>query len=150
MAHTFTNLLYHVVFSTKNRRPDIDDELKPELFAYLGGIVRGIDGKPILINGTADHVHLLMVLPQTISLADAVRTIKANSSGWVHGNWGDRKSFGWQTGYSAFTVSESRRESVRRYTAGQEAHHRKITFEDELIRLLKKHHAPYDPRFVVD
>lgn len=150
MAHTFTNLLYHFVFSTKNRRPQIEDSLKEDLFAYLGGIVRGMDGDPLEIKGTADHVHMLIILPQTISVADALRTIKSNSSGWVHEKWPKRADFGWQTGYGAFTVSESRRESVKRYIVNQEEHHRKITFEDEFLKLLKRHRIKYDPRFVLD
>jgi REP element-mobilizing transposase RayT len=131
MAHTFTNLLYHLVFSTKGRRPQIDHELKEDLFAYLGGTVRGIGGVPLIVNGVADHVHMLVVLPQTTSVADALRTVKANSSGWVHERWPERRDFAWQTGYGAFTVSESRRDTVRRYIADQEAHHRKATFEEE-------------------
>ena len=150
MAHTFTNLLYHIVFSTKNRQLLIDDDIKEDLFAYLGGTVRGINGDALIVNGTADHVHLLVVLPQTIAVADALRDIKANSSRWVHEKWANRESFGWQTGYGAFTVSESRREAVKRYIANQEEHHRTISFQEEFIGLLKKHRIPYDPRFVLD
>lgn len=150
MAHSFTNLLYHVVFSTKHRQPTIHNDFKNELFAYLGGIVRKIEGKPLIINGTADHVHLLALLPQTIAVADALRTIKANSSGWIHEKRPDHRSFGWQTGYGAFTVSESRRELVLRYIAKQEEHHRMITFEEEFQNLLAKHGVAYDPRFVLD
>lgn len=150
MAHTFTNLLYHFVFSTKNRRPQIAEDLKEDLFAYLGGIVKGMDGDPLIINGTADHVHMLVVLPQTISVADALRTIKANSSGWVHEKCPEHVGFGWQTGYGAFTVSQSRRPAVERYIANQQEHHRKVTFEDEFLKLLKRHRIQYDPRFVLD
>jgi putative transposase len=150
MAHTFTSLLYHLVFSTKHGHPQIDDALKPELFAYLGRIVKKIDGVPLAINGTSDHVHLLVVLPQTVALADALRTLKANSSGWVHETHPEHRAFAWQAGYGAFTVSESRRNAVARYVAGQEAHHRRVTFEEEFLRLLARHRVPYDPRFVLD
>jgi len=150
MAHTFTNLLYHIVFSTKHRRPDIDDELKADLFAYLGGIVRGIKGEPLIVNGIADHVHLLVVLPQTISVADALRTIKANSSAWVHERGPKHRQFAWQEGYGAFSVSESRKESVKRYIERQEEHHRKVPFDEEFLKLLAKHGIAYDPRFVLD
>jgi len=91
MAHTYTNLLYHSVWSTKNRAPLIDDELKESLFPYLGGIIRGMNGIPLFVNGTSDHVHVFMVLPQTIAVADAIRVIKTNSSGWVHKQWQNRK-----------------------------------------------------------
>jgi len=149
MAHTFTDLLYHLVFSTKNRLPQIDDRWKDDLFAYLGGTVSGIGGSAMIVNGTADHVHLLVVLPQTMAVADALRAVKANSSGWVHEHCSGRRDFGWQTGYGAFTVSESRRESVMRYIARQEEHHRTVTFEDEFLTLLTRHRISYDPRFVL-
>ena len=82
MAHTFTNILTHIIFSTKDRVPFIDAEVKPELLAYLGGMVREINGKAYSINGTADHVHLLVNLPPTIALSDALKVVKANSSRW--------------------------------------------------------------------
>lgn len=117
MAHTWTDLLYHIVFSTKERQPFIDDQLKPSLFAYLGGIVRGIGGTALIVNGTADHVHMLMVMPPTVAISDALRTIKTNSSGWIHKKWPDRRRFAWQTGYAAFTVSASNRKLVYDYIA---------------------------------
>jgi REP element-mobilizing transposase RayT len=98
MAHTFTNLLTHVIFSTKDRMPCIDAELKPELLAYVGRMVREVGGKAYAINGTADHVHLLISLPPAIALSDTMRAVKANSSRWVSEKWLARKSFGWQTG----------------------------------------------------
>src|SRR5438552_2570637 len=86
MGHTYTNLLVHVIFSTKDRLPQLTPDLKPQLFPYMGGIVREIGGKALAINGAADHVHLLISLPPTLTLADTVRTLKANSSRWVHQN----------------------------------------------------------------
>src|SRR5215813_4901355 len=122
MPHSFTNLLTHIVFSTKGRIPQINQELKPQLLAYMGGIVREIHGAALLINGTADHVHLLVRLPATVALADALRTIKTNSSRWVHERWPGRADFSWQTGYGAFSVSQSNAEAVLHYIAKQEAH----------------------------
>jgi REP element-mobilizing transposase RayT len=148
MAHTFTNLLTHVIFSTKDRVPHIDAELKPDLFAYMGGIVREIDGKALGINGTADHVHLLIKLPPTIAISDAMRVLKTNSSRWVHEQWDSRSAFGWQTGYGAFSVSQSNVPAVLRYIANQEEHHRKVSFQEEFLAYLKKHGIEYDERYI--
>ena len=150
LAHTFTSLLYHLVFSTKNRAEQIDGGIAPDLRAYLGGIVRDIGGTPLRINGAADHVRLLVALPQTIAVADALRLIESNSSKWVHETWPQRQAFQWQSGYGAFTVSESRREAVTRYIATQEEHHRRATFREEFLALLKRHRIEYDPRYIWD
>jgi putative transposase len=148
MAHTFTNLLTHIIFSTKDRAPLIDAELKPELHSYLGGMVREIKGKAYSINGTVDHVHLLVSLPPTISLSDAMKTVKANSSRWASQKWRGHKSFGWQTGYGAFSVSKSSMQDVIKYIENQEAHHRKISFQEEFIAFLEKHGIEYDERYI--
>jgi REP element-mobilizing transposase RayT len=148
MAHTFTNLLTHVVFSTKRRIPQIDQELKPQLLAYIGGIVRELHGVAHLINGTADHVHLLVRLPATVALAHALRTIKTNSSRWVHEKWPTRSDFAWQTGYGAFSVSQSNAETVLRYIANQEEHHRKVSFQQEMISYLRRNKIEYDERYI--
>jgi putative transposase len=105
MSHMYTSLLSHCIFSTKDRAPEIDEELRPQLFAYMGGIARSIDCAALLINGVADHVHLLLSLPATLSMADAMRLIKTNSSKWVHEQWPARSGFAWQSGYGAFSVS---------------------------------------------
>lgn len=150
MAHAFTKLLYHLVWSTKERRPFIDEKLKERLFPYMGGIVRDLHGSAVIVGGTADHVHILARLPQTIALSDVVRDIKANSSGWVHGEWREHQEFAWQTGYAAFTVSASNQDQVFKYVERQEEHHRKRSFEDEFLALLQRHGIEYDPRFVFD
>lgn len=129
MPHTFTNLLTHVVFSTKHRAPQIDQELKPQLLAYMGGIVREVNGVALLINGTADHVHLLIRLPATVAIADALRTIKTNSSRCVHERWLARSDFAWQIGYGAFSVSQSNAEAMLQYITSQEEHHRRVSFQ---------------------
>ena len=150
MAHTYSNLLVHALFSTKDRTPLLDAELKPELFSYMGGIITQLRGKPLLIGGPKDHVHLLFVLPCSLSVADLMEKVKANSSKWVKNRWQNRSHFAWQTGYTAFSVSQSNLESVKRYIASQETHHRRITFQEEVLAFLKKHEIPYDPRFVFD
>lgn len=98
MSRTFTNLLTHLIFSTKDRESLIVPEIKSELFAYLGGLTRELKGKAYGIKGTTDHVHLLISVPPVVSISEALRFIKSNSSGWVHDKW-PRKSFAWQLGY---------------------------------------------------
>ena len=148
MAHSYCNLLSHVIFSTKERAPMLDVDLRQRLFPYMGGIIREIDGNALIINGPSDHDHALLALPATLSIADAMRLMKTNSSRWVHETWPERSAFAWQTGYAAFGVSESNRESVRTYIANQELHHRTMTFQDEFIHLLRKHGVDYDERYI--
>ncbi|CAN5412998.1 IS200/IS605 family transposase [soil metagenome] len=148
MAHTFTNLLTHLIFSTKDRVPCIKVDLKPNLFAYLGGIVREIRGKAYAIDGTADHVHILVSLPPSIALSDAVRIIKTNSSGWAHDQGVSHRTFAWQIGYGGFSVSKSNVPDVIKYIQSQEEHHRKVSFKEEFITFLEKHEIEYDTRYI--
>jgi REP element-mobilizing transposase RayT len=148
MSHTFTYLCLHVVFSTKDRRPSIRPDIKERLFAYLGGIVREKGGTALLINGMPDHVHLLLTIPPNISVADILRTVKANSSKWVHETWPQYKDFSWQQGYGAFSVSKSSLPDVHKYVANQEEHHRRLTFDEEFRALLIRHEVEFDERFL--
>jgi putative transposase len=142
MAHSYTNLLYHIVYGTKERRPLIDDEFQPRLYEYLGGTIRGLKSTALEIGGVEDHVHILAKVSPTIALSDFLEKLKANSSKWAKSV---RRGFGWQDGYSAFTVSESQVERVRAYIRNQREHHKKTSFRDELIALLKAHGVQYDP-----
>jgi putative transposase len=118
MPHSFASLLVHVIFSTKNRLPVLSPELAGRLFAYMGGIIRERRCVPLIINGPADHVHLLVSLPATESIAELLRVVKTNSSRWVHEQFPAHKRFAWQAGYAAFTVSGSRAADVRAYVVG--------------------------------
>ncbi len=148
MAHTFTSLLTHVVFSTSRRAPLLADAIRPDVHAYLGGILREMHAAPIAIGGTADHVHLLTRLPADLAVADCLRVVKANSSRWVKERWPERRSFAWQGGYGAFSVSESRRGAVIRYINEQARHHRRISFQEEFLALLKNHSVEFDERYL--
>ena len=139
---SYTNLLYHIVYATKERAPLITNALRPRLHEYLGGTVRGLGGIPIEINGTADHVHLLIRLKPVLSVSEFLSKLKSNSSGWAGRQTSGR--FGWQARYSAFTVSESQLERVRRYIRNQEEHHRKKSFEEEFKALLRAHRIDFD------
>ena len=125
--------------------PLITAELKPKLHGYLWGIIRGSGGVPIAINGTEDHVHLLLGLKPDVCVADTVRTLKANSSKWAHDN---HRTFGWQLGYAALSVSKSNVPAVAKYIAEQERHHRKMGFQQELVAFLQKHGIDYDERYI--
>ena len=148
MAHSFVNLLTHMIFGTKNREPQITSDIREELFAYMGGIVRELHGKPILINGVADHVHMLVAMPATQATADFLRVVKSSSSGWVHDKWPGHADFTWQSGYGAFSVSESNRQKLIDYIGRQDEHHKTITFEEEYVALLKRHGIEYNPRYL--
>lgn len=148
MSHSYTCLMTHAVFSTKDRAPFIAGPFGERLLPYLGGIARELGGKALTIGGMADHVHLLLSLPPTLCVADVLRDLKANSSRWIHETWAERGDFAWQIGYGAFSVSESAREAVTRYIQQQESHHRRMTFQEEFIALLKKHGIDYDERYI--
>jgi REP-associated tyrosine transposase len=150
MAGTYTNLLYHLVFSTKGRYPLITTELQSDLYAYMGGIIRGEGGVLLEIGGMPDHVHLLVKFKPTISISDMLRRIKANSSGWVNEEREGLRKFGWQDGYAAFTVSESQIGVVRQYIQQQEAHHRGLSYQDEFRALLERHGIEYDEQYLWD
>jgi REP element-mobilizing transposase RayT len=146
MPHTFASLLVHIVFSTKNRACDLSPQLAARLFPYMAGIVRERKGVPLIINGATDHVHLLISMPATESMADLLRTLKTNSSRWVHEQFPEHKAFAWQAGYGAFTVSASRADDVTTYIAAQQEHHRRVSFQEEFLSLLRKHGLAYDVR----
>ena len=148
MSHSLCSLHFHIVFSTEGRLPLITAELKPRLFAYLGGIVRELDGKAVIINGMSDHVHMIITVPPTLAVAACMRVVKANSSRWARQD-GHRR-FAWQSGYSAFTVSTSQMPHVVRYIREQEKHHRRISFQQELLALLRKNQVEFDERYLWD
>jgi REP element-mobilizing transposase RayT len=150
MAATLTNLLYHIIFSTKDRQPLIQDSFRDELEKYLAGIIRNHGGILIDIGGMPDHVHLITKFKANRSVAEMVRLIKANSSKWVNERDGQSVRFEWQTGYGAFTVSQSRIQTLRRYVRNQAKHHRTRSFQDEFRAFLDKQGIEYDERYLWD
>lgn len=144
MGQTFTCLYNHIIFSTKHRKRLITPDLRPRLYDYMGGIIKHERCKLIAAGGMPDHVHLVVSLRATTCVAGLLRLVKTNSSGWVHDTFVEHAAFGWQTGYAAFSVSQSNLEEVVRYVEGQEEHHRKLTFEEEYVAFLKRHHLEYD------
>jgi len=147
MGHTYTKAHFHIVFSTKSRQKLIATSVQPRLWAYMAGICSNVGIVALAIGGIEDHVHSLVELPPTMSLSKALNLLKSNSSGWMSEQ---QRGFHWQEGYGAFAVSVSNLATVKRYVLNQQAHHRKMTFEDEFIALLEKHGVQYDPRYVFD
>ncbi len=148
MSQSFTNLLYHIIFSTKDRRPIITIDHQPRLYEYIGGVVRGAGGISLGINGMEDHVHLLCKLRPDRALSDVLRELKSNATGWMHDIFPRFSDFSWQRGYAAFTVSQSNLKQVQRYLARQKEHHRKTSFRDEFIKFLKVNRIEYDERYI--
>ncbi|QJE99083.1 IS200/IS605 family transposase [Luteolibacter luteus] len=147
MPSTYISLYYHLIFSTKLREATILPEWRERLHEYMGGILRGLEGKPMGIGGTADHVHVLASLKATHCLADVARELKRSSSIWVAENT-TQTGFKWQEGYAGFSVSASKVKTVQQYIAGQEEHHRVKTFREELVEFLEKAGVTYDERYL--
>ncbi len=147
MPSSHLSLHYHLIFGTKNREPWIASAWRDRLHAYLGGVIREMDGVPEAVGGMAEHVHLLVGLKATHRLSDVLRDLKRASSEWVHVNI-PLPAFVWQEGYAAYTVSASSREDVAAYIARQEEHHRKRTFREEYIAFLRKSGAEFNERYL--
>ena len=140
MSSTLSNLTYHIVFSTKYHEPLITPKLRDALYPYICGIVRNKGGALIRVGGVANHLHLVVRLRPDIALSDMVRMVKANSSKWINEqNLDDGGRFAWQSGYGAFTVSQSQLPVLIDYVERQEEHHRERSFEEEFVTILKKH-----------
>jgi putative transposase len=123
MGHTYTRLLIHSIFSTQNRIAYLREDRRSDVFAFMVGIVREFGGFAIDINGPEDHVHLLLHIPASMAVSESVKLIKTNSSRWINEKRVLHRTFAWQIGYAAFSVSESKIDEVSRYIANQEAHH---------------------------
>jgi len=148
MPHSYHNLIYHIVFGTKEFRPWLDADVAPRVHEYLGGTVRAVGGVSLGINGVADHVHVLARLRQDKAVSDVLRDIKANSSGWIHRTFPELDGFAWQGGYGAFTVSKSQVRRVQEYIGGQAEHHKRTTFQEEFVKLLQAHGVEFDERYL--
>lgn len=148
MANTYTSLLYHIVFSTKNRERWIKKSIEERVWSYLGGIAREHDMFAQQIGGVEDHVHLVLGMRATMSASKAVQLLKGASSKWIKDTFGDLRGFEWQDGYGAFTVSKSQLASAIEYVVNQREHHRTRTFQEEYRALLALHEIEFDERYV--
>lgn len=150
MANTYTSLHYHFVFSTKNRERWIDQKIEQRIWAFMGGIARENKIHPIQIGGVDDHVHLLIGAPAILSPSKIAQLIKGGSSAWIHSTFPNLKSFKWQDGYGAFSVSKSSLPDVIQYIRDQREHHRARTFQEEYLAFLQRHEVQYDERYLWD
>ena len=150
MPGTYSQLLLHVVFSTRLRAPWITHEVAERLYPYIGGIVRAERGVLCDIGGVEDHVHLYVRWRPDGSMSDLMRTVKARSSKWVHYEFPTLREFAWQEGYSVFSVGKSQEAALKAYIAGQREHHANEDFRSELLRILRAHGVEFDERYVFD
>jgi putative transposase len=150
MGHTFSNHLYHIIFSTKDRCGIIEDRFRNETHRYFCGIAQSQECTILVINSVIDHVHLLAKIKPSITVSDFVGKLKANSSRWIKERFELPYGFQWQNGFSSFTVSESSVDSVKRYIENQQEHHKKTSFAEELKSFLDRHGIDYDPEHYLD
>jgi REP element-mobilizing transposase RayT len=150
MPQSFSSLHCHVIFSTKDRAPSLVESLRDRLYSYIGGIVTSEGCALLAAGGVADHVRLLVSISRETSIAELVRQIKGSSSKWVNENFPELRRFAWQAGYGAFTVSYSHISRVKSYIATQAEHHRTMTFQEEYLVFLRRHHIPFDERYLWD
>jgi len=151
MPQSLAKILVHTVFSTKDRRPFLRDKgMREELHCYVGGILNNLNCQPIIVGGVEDHVHLLCALSRTCQAAEMVKEIKRGSSVWVKSKSRGLQDFAWQNGYGIFSIGFSQIAAVRKYVAGQEEHHREVSFQDEFRQLLRRYEIAFDERYVWD
>jgi REP-associated tyrosine transposase len=149
MPQSLALVLVHIIFSTKNRAALLQvPDLQSEVHAYLTATLRGLECEPLRVGGVKDHVHILAALSRKTSLAELIKSLKTSSTRMLKDK--GHRHFGWQSGYGAFSVSQSAKESVISYVANQEFHHRKMTFQEEFRAILEKHRVAFDERYVWD
>jgi putative transposase len=150
MAQTFTRILLHVVFSTKNRIPMIDPEIESELYAYIGGVCRNHASPLLAAGGTDNHIHLLISQSKNVALSHLVMDVKKDSSKWLKTKIPRLSAFHWQDGYGGFSIGESGVEALTAYITRQKEHHKLRTFEEEFLDLLARYGIEYDPKLIWD
>jgi len=150
MPQSLARILVHLIFSTKNREPFLDTEIRAELHPYLAVALRESGCPSLQVGGADDHVHLLFGLSRTLTVAQVVESVKTSSSKWMKTKDSTYSNFFWQAGYGAFSVSQSHAAAVIRYIQGQEEHHRKETFQEEYLKFLHRYQVSYDERHVWD
>jgi REP element-mobilizing transposase RayT len=149
MANTYTKLNIHIVFHVKSTGICIKYEDLPKVFAYIGGIVRNVDGYPLTVGGIENHIHILATIPKTMSVSEFVQKVKANSSRWIKTLDKYYESFAWQEGYGAFCVSPSLLKKTIHYIETQEEHHHKESVRAEFIRFLQENGIEFDERYLL-
>ncbi|GAH02703.1 unnamed protein product, partial [marine sediment metagenome] len=147
--NSYISCYVHYVFSTKNQEKWLKSDIREKLFPYIGGICRENNFKLIKAGGVDDHLHLLVSLPSTITIAKVIQYLKGGSSRWIHETFGDMKNFAWQEGYGAFTIGVSQIDRTIKYITNQEDHHRKKTFREEFIDILNYHGIEFEEKYLL-
>ena len=150
MPQSLVKNYIHITFSTKNRQPLIDDEIKEELFSYLGGICKNLDCNPLIVGGHRNHVHILCLLSRKVALMKLIEEVKSHSSKWIKTKGLQYKNFYWQNGYGSFSVNPAQTDRVKKYILNQDKHHKETTFKDEYRSFLNDYLVNYDERYVWD
>jgi putative transposase len=150
MAQSLSDVLIHIVFSTKERYPFIEPAIEDELYAYISAICRNLNSPVIQINGMSDHIHVLLSLGKTITISKLISEMKSNSSRWIKSKGNQYKQFAWQNGYGTFSVARPNIEAVIAYIGKQKDHHKKISFKEELLKLLNRAKITYDEKYLWD
>lgn len=148
MAQSLSKNYIHLTFSTKYRKDSMKKEDLPEIFSYISGILKNIECPPIIVGGITNHIHVLCVLNKNLPLSKMLEEIKRSSSKWIKTKGVLYQSFSWQDGYGAFSVSQSKVDIVTKYIQGQEEHHKKMTFEEELKMFLKEYKVEYNEEYL--
>ena len=148
MANTYSSLIYHIIFSTKNREPWLTLGIEQRVWAYIGGIARKHRMTALKVGGIEDHIHSLVMAPTTLSPSQIAQLLKGESSKWIHEEFSALKQFGWQDGYGAFTVSKSSVPDVMSYISNQREHHRKKSFQEEYLEFLIQNGIEYNERYL--
>ena len=148
MTHTYTQLLYHLVWSTKERQPFIAKDFQSTLYEYMAGVFRSLKCHCILIGGMPDHVHVCIEMLPILNISEVMRTVKVSTSKWIRQNFSVGRDFEWQEGYGAFSVSASNKNALLQYIKNQEEHHSKYDFREEFLLLLQKHGVQYDEKYL--
>ena len=150
MPQSFTKLYAHLIFSTKHRKPFLDDEIRPRVHAYLATIIRSIDSPYVVVGGVADHVHILFDIGKKHAPVEFVEKVKRESSKFVKTLGPEYANFYWQRGYGMFSVSPTLLPDAEQYVRNQEKHHRKKTFQEEFREFLERYGIEYDERYAWD
>ena len=150
MSQSISQVYIHIVFSTKNRQPIIDENIEVRLFEYIGGICKSFECNPIIVGGHRDHIHILCTLSKKVSQMKLIEEIKKRSSKWIKTLSSDYNGFYWQTGYGIFSINHTELDVATNYIKNQKERHRKINFQEELVAFLKKYEIEYDKRYIWD
>ena len=150
MPQSLSRVIIHIIFSTKDREPWLDLDVRPRMHAYIATVCRDLNADALRVGGVADHVHIIATLPRTLAQAEMIETLKKTSSKWIKGLHSKYRRFYWQRGYGAFSVSPSQLDAVLEYVQNQEEHHRTRSFQEEYRDFLCKYGAEFDERYVWD